>query len=238
MVKVVKVNNKEHLSRSVGDIIIDVLHSYNYPVLGLATGATPEMMYHYLVEQFNKGEISFSDTISFNLDEYIGLSPTNPFSYHYYMDHHLFGKVDMNPRNIHIPNGLSIDLEHECKAFEQTIANVGPIHLQILGVGLNGHIGFNEPGTPFDSRTHVATLSKSTIEVNSRFFDSIDEVPKEALTMGIDTIMDAQQIVLLVQGEHKRDILHKIIYGEITEDIPASVLQKHPHAVVITDIDV
>jgi len=235
--KVVKVKNNEQLSISARDIIMDVVHSYDKPILGLATGSTPEKTYRFLVEKYMSGEISFKDVTSFNLDEYVGLAPTNPFSYRHYMNKHLFGKVNMKQENIHIPDGLAEDLETECKRFEQTIKDVGPIHLQVLGVGLNGHIGFNEPGTPFDSRTHVAQLTESTREVNSRFFDSIDEVPKEALTMGIGTIMEAEQIVLLVQGDHKKDILKQIINGEVSEDVPATVLQNHPHAVVITDID-
>lgn len=236
--KVVKVRNNEELSINARNIIVDVLHSYSTPVLGLATGSTPEKTYRYLVQQYIRGEISFADVIAFNLDEYVGLAPTNPFSYRHYMNKHLFGKVNMNRENIHIPDGLAQNLEKECEKFEQTIKGVGPIHLQLLGVGLNGHIGFNEPGTSFNSRTHVAKLTESTRQVNSRFFDSIDDVPKEALTMGIGTIMDAEQIILLVQGNHKKEILKEIIYGEVTEEVPASVLQNHPNAVVITDIDV
>lgn len=236
--KVVKVSDNEQLSLKAMDIIIEVLGSYSRPVFGLATGSTPEKTYKYLVERYKKGDISFADAITFNLDEYVGLAPTDPFSYQYYMDEHLFNKVNMKRENIHIPNGLANNLTKECEKFEQTIKDVGPIHLQVLGVGLNGHIGFNEPGTSFQSRTHVAQLTESTRQVNSRFFDSIEEVPKEALTMGIGTIMEAEQIILLVQGEHKAEILHEIVHGDVTENVPASVLQKHPNALVITDIDV
>lgn len=236
--KVVKVSDNEQLSLKAMDIIIEVLGSYRSPVLGLATGSTPKKTYQYLVEQYNKGEISFANAITFNLDEYVGLAPTDSFSYRYYMDEHLFNKVDMKKENVYIPNGLATDLTNECEKFERQIKNVGPIHLQVLGVGVNGHIGFNEPGTSFESRTHVAKLTESTRQVNSRFFDSLDEVPKEALTMGIGTIMEAEQIILLVQGEHKAEILHEIVHGEVTENVPASVLQNHPNALVITDIDV
>src|SRR5699024_9656532 len=135
--------------------------------------------YKYLVEKYKKGDISFANTITFNLDEYVGLAPTDSFSYRYYMNEHLFSKVDMKQENVYIPNGLAKDLTSECEKFERHIKEVGPIHLQVLGVGVNGHIGFNEPGTSFQSRTHVATLTESTREVNSRFFDSIEEVPKE-----------------------------------------------------------
>lgn len=236
--KVVKVRDNKSLSENARDLIVDVILSYENPVLGLATGSTPEKTYHFLVEQYLHGAISFSDVTTFNLDEYVGLSPKNPFSYWHYMNKHLFSKVNIKKKNVHIPDGLASDLEAECLRFEEKIKQVGPIHLQILGVGLNGHIGFNEPGTSFQSRTHVAKLTQSTREVNSRFFNSIDEVPKEALTMGIGTIMEAEQIVLLVQGDHKKEILKKIIYGEVTEEVPASVLQTHPNAMVITDIDV
>lgn len=238
MMKVVKVSDNEQLSLKAMDIIIEVLESYETPVLGLATGSTPEKTYKYLVEKYKKGEISFANTITFNLDEYVGLAPTDSFSYRYYMNEHLFHKVDMKQENVYIPDGLANNLVSECEKFERDIKIVGPIHLQVLGVGVNGHIGFNEPGTSFQSRTHVATLTESTREVNSRFFDSINEVPKEALTMGIGTIMEAERIVLLVQGEHKAEILHEIVHGEVTENVPASVLQNHPNALVITDIDV
>jgi len=236
--KVVKVDSNKELSLKAMEMIVKVLQNYETPVLGLATGSTPKKAYKLLVEQYKQGNVSFKNAITFNLDEYVGLAPSDPFSYQYYMDEHLFNKVDMQNEHIHIPNGLAEDLTAECEAFEQTIKQVGPIHLQVLGVGINGHIGFNEPGTPFDSRTHVAKLEESTREVNSRFFTSIDEVPREALTMGIGTIMEAEQILLLVQGEHKAEILHEIVHGDITENVPASVLQKHPNALVITDIDV
>lgn len=137
-----------------------------------------------------------------------------------------------------IPNGLAENLEKECEAFEQAIKERGPIHLQLLGVGPNGHIGFNEPGTPFDSRTHVATLEEETRQANSRFFNSIDEVPKFALTMGIGTIMEAEEIILLVSGEHKKEILQQIIESDVTETIPATVLKTHPNATLITDLDI
>lgn len=236
--KVLKVKDNEELSLKAMEIVVDVLNRYESPVFGLATGSTPKRMYELLVEQYKQKLISFSRAISFNLDEYVGLAPTDPFSYRYYMERHLFNKVDMKEENIYIPNGLADNLTKECEAFEQAIEQVGPIHLQILGVGLNGHIGFNEPGTSFSSRTHVAKLENSTREVNSRFFNSVNDVPQEALTMGIGTIMEANQIILLVQGKHKANILHEIVHGDITEQVPASILQKHPNALVITDIDV
>lgn len=238
MMKIIKVKDNEQLSLKALEIVLDVMNSHETPVIGLATGSSPQLMYRYLVDKYRQKEISFANTITFNLDEYVGLSPENAFSYHYYMNENLFNKVDIAKENIHIPNGLAENLKMECDRFEAKIKKLGPIHLQILGVGLNGHIGFNEPGTSFESRTHIATLEESTRQANSRFFSSIDEVPKEALTMGIGTIMEAEQIVLLVQGEHKKAILHEIVHGEVSEQVPASVLQLHPNALVITDLDV
>lgn len=236
--KIIKVKDNDQLSLEAVKRIIEVLNSNKNPVLGLATGSTPERTYQLLIEKYNNKEITFQNTTTFNLDEYVGLNPTDEFSYHYYMNINLFDHVDIKKENTFIPNGLAENLQNECELFEQTIKERGPIHLQILGVGPNGHIGFNEPGTPFTSRTHIAKLEESTRQANSRFFSSIDEVPTEAITMGIATIMEAEQIILLVQGEHKADILQKIVHGDVTEDVPASILQLHPNATLITDIDV
>lgn len=236
--KIIKVKDNEELSQKATELVTKVLKAYEKPVLGLATGSTPEKMYENLVGLYQNGEISFENVITFNLDEYVGLATENAFSYHYYMKHYLFNKVDIKEENTFIPNGLALNLDEECMKFEQAIIAHGPIHLQILGVGLNGHIGFNEPGTSFQSRTHIAKLEESTRLVNSRFFTSIDEVPREALTMGIGTIMEAKQVALLVQGEHKKEILKEIVHGEVSENIPASVLQLHPNAMVITDLDI
>lgn len=236
--KIIKVKDEIELGIKASELVKEVLKSKTNPVLGLATGSTPETMYEQLVAAYQNGEISFKNVVTFNLDEYVGLDEANEFSYHYYMNEKLFDHVDIDKKNTYIPNGNAEDLEAECAAFEAAIQKHGPIDLQILGVGLNGHIGFNEPGTPFTSRTHVATLEESTRKANSRFFTSLDEVPKYALTMGLATIMDAKKIVLLVQGEHKKAILHEIVHGDVTEEVPASVLKLHPDVVVITDLDV
>lgn len=236
--KIIKVKDEIELGIKASELVKEVLKSKTNPVLGLATGSTPETMYEQLVAAYQNGEISFKNVVTFNLDEYVGLDEANEFSYHYYMNEKLFDHVDIDKKNTYIPNGNAEDLEAECAAFESAIQKHGPIDLQILGVGLNGHIGFNEPGTPFTSRTHVATLEESTRKANSRFFTSLDEVPKYALTMGLATIMDAKKIVLLVQGEHKKAILHEIVHGDVTEEVPASVLKLHPDVVVITDLDV
>lgn len=235
--KILKVSNYEELSEKAAEIFIEKLKSIKNPVIGLATGSTPEGLYEILVKKYKAGEISFADTITFNLDEYAGLSKDDPTSYQYFMDYHLFNSVDIKPENKHVPNGLAPNLEEECETYEKLIQQAGKINLQVLGLGLNGHIGFNEPGTPFDSRTHVVELEESTREANARFFKSIEEVPTKALTMGIGTIMEAEEIVFLVQGEKKADILRKVVHGEVTEQVPASILQKHPNITLITDIE-
>lgn len=235
--KIIKVNDYNELSKRAASIFVNRINRLNKPVIGLATGSTPEKMYEILVGKYRSGEISFSEIITFNLDEYVGLSKNDPTSYQYFMNDHLFNHVDIKVQNIHLPNGLAHDLEKECEEYEELIKSAGSIDLQILGLGLNGHIGFNEPGTSFTSRTHVVELEQSTIEANARFFSSIEEVPKKALTMGIDTIMDAKEIVFLVQGEKKAEILKRVVYGEVTEEVPASILQRHPNVTLITDIE-
>lgn len=235
--KIMKVKNYEELSELAANMFVDKIKKIEKPVVGLATGSTPEGMYANLIKKYQAGEISFANVVTFNLDEYAGLSKDNPMSYQYFMHQHLFHGVDIKPENIHIPNGLAEDLDKECEQYEELIQKEGKIDVQLLGLGLNGHIGFNEPGTPFDSRTHVVELEESTRIANSRFFNSLDEVPKKALTMGIGTIMEAKEIIFIVNGEKKADILRKVVHGDITEEVPASILQRHPNITLITDID-
>lgn len=235
---IIKVENKEALSIKAKEMFVDVLQNTVAPILGLATGSTPEGMYKLLIESYQNGDISFKNALAFNLDEYVGLAPDHPASYRYYMQHKLYNHVDTIRTNTFLPNGLAEDLDAECITYEKHIQKAGNLDFLVLGIGENGHIGFNEPGTSFESRTHIVTLTENTREVNARFFDSIDEVPTEALTMGLGTIMDAKQIMLLVQGERKREILKEVIYGEVTEEVPASILQKHPNVTIITDLDV
>lgn len=233
-----KVKNYDELSELAANMLIERIEKVEKPVVGLATGSTPEGMYANLVKKYKAGEISFANVVTFNLDEYAGLSKDDPMSYQYFMYQNLFKDVDIKSENIHIPNGLAEDLEKECEQYEVLIQQEGKIDVQILGLGLNGHIGFNEPGTSFDSRTHVVELEESTRIANSRFFNSLDEVPKKALTMGIGTIMEAKEIIFIVNGEKKADILRKVVHGEVTENVPASILQRHPNITLITDIDV
>ena len=196
--------------------------------LGLATGSTPLAFY----DEIRKSDLDFSDMTSVNLDEYVGLAADNDQSYHYFMQENLFRAKSF--KESFLPNGLASDLQEETRRYDQVIAE-HPIDFQILGIGHNGHIGFNEPGTSFDVTTHVVNLTEDTIKANSRFFDSIDDVPKQAISMGIQSIMQSKMIVLMAYGQGKADAIKQMIEGPVTEDLQASVLQKHPNVVVIVD---
>lgn len=196
--------------------------------LGLATGSTPLAFY----DEIRKSDLDFSDMTSVNLDEYVGLAADNDQSYHHFMQENLFRAKSF--KESFLPNGLASDLQEETRRYDQVIAE-HPIDFQILGIGHNGHIGFNEPGTSFDVTTHVVNLAEDTIKANSRFFDSIDDVPKQAISMGIQSIMQSKMIVLMAYGQGKADAIKQMIEGPVTEDLPASVLQKHPNIVVIVD---
>lgn len=235
--EIIKVKDNEELSAKAAEIIANKIKSVNKPVLGLATGSTPVVTYENLIKMAQAGDVSFADVTTFNLDEYIGLSGEHENSYRYVMNDTLFNHIDIKLENTHIPNGLAPDASVECEDYEKLIAEKGPIDLQILGLGLNGHIAFNEPGSAFDGRTQITDLTESTIEANSRFFDTIEEVPTTAVTMGIGTILEAKEILLLVQGEAKAEILREVINGDISEDVPATALRNHPNVTVITDIE-
>jgi len=200
-------------------------------MLGLATGSTPLPLYRALVDM----QLDWSRVRTFNLDEYLGLAPEHPQSYHHFMWENLFRHVNIRPENVHIPDGLAADVPAFCADYEARIRAVGGIDLQLLGIGRNGHIGFNEPGTPFDMTTHVVDLAEDTIQANSRFFDSIDQVPKQAVSMGIASIMKSKTILLLAFGEQKADAVAKMVNGPVREDLPASILQKHADVIVIAD---
>lgn len=233
--KIIIAKNKEEFDRIAADMVSQQLKDKPDSVLGLATGSTPIGLYAQLVERYKKGEIDFSKVKTFNLDEYKGLPKTHPQSYYFFMFKHLFSKVNIDPENIHIPNGEVEDSAKECEEYEKNIKEAGGIDLQILGIGHNGHIGFNEPGTPFESTTSLIDLDQRTIEANSRFFDSINEVPRQAISMGIKTIMQARKIVLMISGKDKAEIAAKAIKGPVTTQVPASVLQLHPFATVLLD---
>lgn len=202
-------------------------------VLGLATGSTPLGMYKALVNYYNDGLISFKNCISFNLDEYVGLAKDHQESYDYFMHKQLFNHVDIDEKNVHVPDGVFTDANKVCDDYEAAIKAAGGLDIQLLGLGVNGHIGFNEPSDNFVPKTHLVDLAPETIQANARFFDSADEVPKQAITSGIGTIMSAKKILLIASGENKLDALEKTIYGPVTPEVPASALQYHPNVTII-----
>lgn len=223
------------LSILAANEIIKLINEKPNCVLGLATGSTPLGTYKNLIDSYNKNKVDFSNVISFNLDEYLGLDSTHPQSYRCFMDNNLFNHINIKKENTHIPNGTASDIKSECLNYDKSIKNIGNIDLQLLGIGSNGHIGFNEPSCYLISETHVTDLQEKTIKANSRFFNSIDEVPKRAITMGLHSIMSAKKIILLASGENKSDIIHSLVKGKITTHIPASVLLLHKNVTVILD---
>lgn len=236
--EVVTAEDYDGMSKEAAKFIYEAIVENPNITLGLATGSTPQKMYQYLADMLNENNIDLSNVHTVNLDEYVGLDDDNAQSYHYFMLEEFFNKVNIPLENTHIPDGKSEDLEAEVANFEKIIEDLGGIDLQLLGVGRNGHIGFNEPGTPFDSRTQVVSLTDVTIKDNSRFFDKIEDVPTRALSMGLETIMDAKSILFLASGEAKRDAVNSLINGEITEEIPVTILQKHDDLTVMLDKDV
>ncbi|GEN46632.1 glucosamine-6-phosphate deaminase [Alkalibacillus haloalkaliphilus] len=228
-------NSYESMSYFAASKLIRRIREIKQPVLGLATGSTPLGLYQELVSQHNKGVVSFENVITFNLDEYVGLGDSHAKSYKTYMRQHLIDKVDFNPKSFHIPNGQAIDLEKECNRYESLLLEKGPIDVQVLGLGHNGHIGFNEPGTPFKTKTHVVELDITTREANSRYFSSVSEVPKRSITMGIKSILRSDEILLLVSGEGKASALDKLLSHEISKEFPASALHRHDAVTVLVD---
>jgi len=227
--------NYDKMSKMAAQIVSDQIKSKPDSVLGLATGSTPIGMYKELVRMFQAGELDFAKVITFNLDEYYRIEKNNQQSYHYFMNEHLFKHININPENTHIPDGNTESVEKECKNYDNMIKKAGGIDLQVLGLGINGHIGFNEPDSELIAYTHLTPLKQKTIQANSRFFNSIDEVPKHAITMGMANILQAKKILLLISGKNKAEIAHKIFNGKITTNIPASFLQLHPDTTVIMD---
>jgi len=220
--------------RAANIIAAEVIKKPNC-VLGLATGSTPVGTYKGLIEKYNNGELSFKEVKSVNLDEYKGLAGTHDQSYRYFMQDNLFNHIDIIPENTNVPNGLAEDAEAECSNYDKLVESLGYADLQLLGLGNNGHIGFNEPDDCFTKATHVVDLTQSTIDANARFFESADDVPRQALTMGVGCIMAARRVLLIASGEAKADALYKMICGPITPDCPASILQLHPDVVVVGD---
>lgn len=221
------------MCRHAANIISAQIILNDRTVLGLATGSTPIGIYKQLIEWYKKGDIDFSNISSVNLDEYIGLNDTHPQSYRYFMDNNFFNHININKSNTFVPNGVATDIDSECKRYDSVIKKLGGIDIQLLGIGLDGHIGFNEPDNFFVKSTHKVELDESTIKANSRFFGSESEVPKSAITVGLVSIMQAKKIILVANGENKREILDKAFNGPITPRIPASILQLHKDIVVI-----
>ncbi|GBR09016.1 glucosamine-6-phosphate deaminase [Gluconobacter frateurii] len=222
--------------QQAASIIAGEIRSNPSPVLGLATGRTMEGIYSLLVQDHLQNGLDFSATTSFNLDEYVGLSASNPQSYRHYMNDHLFAHVNMRADHVHVPDGLAEDLNAECQAYEQAIHDAGGIGLQLLGIGETGHIGFNEPPSPFDSRTRQVTLHPVTRRQNAGMFGGdANKVPEKALTMGVGTILDARHLLLVACGRSKADIIARALLDTVTPDVSASALRLHPHCTVILD---
>lgn len=233
--KLIICENYEEASAEAAKVMLEIIKNKPNANLGLATGSTPVKMYELMVEDHEKNGTSYKDIKSYNLDEYYGLEHTHPQSYYYFMQKHLFSKVDIKPENVHVPKG-SGDIQASCDEYNKLLAE-NVIDIQLLGIGSNGHIGFNEPGTSFDAVTHVVDLKQNTIEDNARlFFDGkIEDVPKQAISMGISNIMKAKSVLLLACGKGKADAVKKMIEGPVTEELPASILQQHQDVTVILD---
>lgn len=233
--RIIEAKDYKELSKHAANIIAAQIVMKPDCVLGLATGSSPIGTYDQLVEKYENGDLDFSQVSSVNLDEYRGLDHENDQSYYYFMHEHLFDRVNIKAENTNVPDGTNPDAENECKRYEELIRSYGGVDLQLLGLGHNGHIGFNEPAPVFEKETHCVDLTESTIEANKRFFASADDVPKQAYTMGIGTIMRAKKILVVVSGADKADIVAKAFFGDVTPEVPASILQMHPDVTIVGD---
>lgn len=227
--------NYEEMSALGARMVARVIRNKPRAVIGLATGSTPLGLYRELIRMHKEEALSFSQIVTFNLDEYVGLPPEHPQSYHYFMCQNLFNHIDIRKENIHLPDGMAEDIEFACTEYEKKIEEAGGIDLQILGIGSNGHIAFNEPGSSLGSRTRIKTLSEETIRDNARFFSSQRDVPRYAITMGIGTIMDARELILLASGKEKATAVARMVEGPVTAMVPATVVQLHRKAMVIVE---
>ena len=232
--RVVITKDYEELSAKAAKVMLEVVKGNPYAVLGLATGTTPLGLYAHMIADHEKYGTSYAHVRTVNLDEYKGLERSHPQSYAYFMHRNLFNGLDIDPANTNIENGMAEDEAKECARYDALLEQL-PRDIQLLGLGSNGHIAFNEPGTPFSSGTHVVELAESTVKDNARLFDDISEVPRKAFTMGIQQIMQAKKILILASGANKADAVCKMVKGEVTERVPASVLQLHPDCVLIAD---
>lgn len=233
--KIIKAKDYQDMSRKAANIISAQMIMKPNSVLGLATGSTPIGTYEKLVEWYQKGDLDFSEITTVNLDEYKGLTKDNDQSYYYFMNDHLFSKVNVDPKRTFLPDGTEPDSAKACEDYNRVIESVGGVDLQLLGLGHNGHIGFNEPGDIFKAKTHCVDLTETTVQANKRFFASIDDVPRQAYTMGIQTIMQAKKILVVVSGADKAGIVKEAFFGAITPKVQASVLQLHSDVIVVAD---
>lgn len=232
--KVIVTENYEEMSQKAAELIIGIVKNNPKAVLGLATGSSPIGTYQNIAKDYRENGTSYKDVHTVNLDEYVGLTADHDQSYAYFMRDNLFNHIDVKLENTNLPSGSAKDLQAECDRYNALLENYKQ-DVQVLGLGSNGHIGFNEPGTPFDSVTHLVDLTENTIKDNSRLFNSIDEVPRQALSMGIKNIMNAKSIIVVVSGKNKAKAVYGMVKGEITPNLPASVLQLHPFVTVICD---
>lgn len=233
--KIIIKKTYEDLSKEAAKIIKEAIQTKPNLVLGLATGSTPIGTYQELIRMYKEGTLDFSKIITFNLDEYLGLAAKHPQSYYYFMYENLFNHININSQKIHIPDGMTKNVEEFCQKYEKEIQRASGIDLQLLGIGSDGHIGFNEPGTPLNSKTQLVKLASPTIKDNARFFKRKEDVPRFAITMGVQTIFEAKKILLLASGKNKAEAVVKFIEEPITSQITASILQKHPDTIVILD---
>ena len=233
--KIIVADDYNQMSRMAANVISAQVIMKPNCVLGLATGSTPIGAYNQLIDWYKKGDLDFSQVTTINLDEYRGLAPYNDQSYRYFMDTHFFHHINIDKAHTHVPDGLEPNAEKVCSDYNKIIADCGGIDLQLLGLGINGHIGFNEPGTAFEKETHIVDLAESTIRANSRFFSTLDEVPKQAYTMGIKTIMQARKILVVANGKEKAQAVKEAFFGPILPKVPGSVLQLHNDVTLIGD---
>ena len=233
--RIYKTKDYDEMSRVAANIISAQVILKPESILGLATGSSPIGVYDQLVEWYKKGDLDFSRVTTVNLDEYKGLPKENEQSYYYFMHEYLFDKVNINVENTYLPDGMNMDSEAEAARYEEVLASVGQVDLQLLGMGHNGHIGFNEPSDVFAKATHCVDLKESTIEANKRFFESADDVPRQAYSMGIGTILKSKKLLVVVSGEGKAEALKNSICGPVTPQVPGSILQFHPDVTIVAD---
>ena len=233
--KILVFEKEEHLDAYVGEYICHFIRNHSQPVIGFATGSTPLGVYRYFIDNYQAQKVSFRQVKAFNLDEYVGLTPSHPRSFASAMKNELFSHIDILPENINALDGSKENMIQECQRYESLI-DANPIDIQILGIGMDGHIAYNEPGSPLDGACHVVDLHQESIESSLDYgFDHIEDVPTQGVTQGIGTIMKAKQLIMMAKGEKKADLVKRMIYGEVTSDFPSSIIQRHPNVIVCLD---